>query len=197
MGDVLQSSYGLRQHATVVGHPARFSSLFTWGPEEVFLPLQRLRSSHRSTFLDCLLCVLIFFWSLSLLFSQCMACRPFDRLFLLFVLRVPHGQLFQTYLRLIVHLFRLALIIPASILKKYMEEFERFYCVKDLRYLHCSTLERFASGPRWPRCRPDRSIAPELNRQLPSAVTISIFFFWSLKKGGSSAPSEPPLATCL
>ena len=61
MGDVLQSSYGLRQHATVVGNPARFSSLFAWGPEEVFLPLQRLRSSHRPTFLDCLLSVLIFF----------------------------------------------------------------------------------------------------------------------------------------
>ena len=39
--------------------------------------------------------------SLSLLFSQCLACRPFDRLFLLFVLSVQHGQLFQTYLRLI------------------------------------------------------------------------------------------------
>ena len=101
MGDVLQSSYGLRQHATVVGNPACFSSLFTWGPEEVFLPFQLLRSSNRSTFLDCLLSVLIFFWSLSLLFSQCLACRPFDRLFLLFVLSVPHGQLFQTYLRLI------------------------------------------------------------------------------------------------
>ena len=61
MGDVLQSSYGLRQHATVVGNPACFSSLFTWGPEEVFLPLQRLRRSHRSTFLDCLLSVFIFF----------------------------------------------------------------------------------------------------------------------------------------
>ena len=87
-----------------VGHPARFSSLFTWGPEEVFLPLQRLRSSHRPAFLDCLLSVLIFFWSFSLLFSllfsQCLACRPFDRLFLLFVLRVPHGQLFQTFLSL-------------------------------------------------------------------------------------------------
>ena len=27
--------------------------------------------------------------------------------------------------------------------------------------------------------------------------TPSTFFFWSEKKGGSSAPSEPPLATCL
>ena len=60
---------GLRQHATVVGHPARFSSLFTWGPEEVFLPLQRLRSSHRPTFLDCLLSVLIFNSSRSLFSS--------------------------------------------------------------------------------------------------------------------------------
>ena len=35
-----------------------------------------------------------------------------------------------------------------------------------------------------------------LNTQLPNADTID-FFFWSEKKGGSSAPSEPPLATCL
>ena len=38
MGGVLQSSYGLRQHATVVGNPARFSSLFTWGPGGSFSP---------------------------------------------------------------------------------------------------------------------------------------------------------------
>ena len=30
----------------------------------------------------------------SLLFSQCLACRPFDHLLLLFVLSVPHGQRF-------------------------------------------------------------------------------------------------------
>ena len=114
---VLQSSYGLRQHATVVGHPARFSSLSTWCPEEVFLPLQRLRSSHRPTFLDCLLSVLNFFKSLSLLFSQCLACRAsyysfsefrtasFFQIFVLlelshcsfFCFRVFHLDFFQKY----------------------------------------------------------------------------------------------------
>ena len=41
-------------------------------------------------------------------------------------------------------------------------------------------------------CRRNRT----RNTQLPNANTIDIFF-WSEKKGGSSAPSEPPLATCL
>ena len=57
VGDGVQQS----QRATVVGHPAHFSSLSSWGPGEVFLPLQRLRSSHRPTLLDCLLSVFIFF----------------------------------------------------------------------------------------------------------------------------------------
>ena len=38
-----------------------------------------------------------------------------------------------------------------------------------------------------------------MHAQKPNADTIAPppFFFWSVKKGGSSAPSEPPLATCL
>ena len=33
--------------------------------------------------------------------------------------------------------------------------------------------------------------------QPPNADTIDLFFFLVREKGGSSAPSEPPLATCL
>ena len=57
------------------------------------------------------------------------------------------------------------------------------------------TLSRFGSGPciRRPTAVQERS---HLNTQLPNADTID-FFFWSEKEGGSSAPSEPPLATCL
>ena len=61
VGDGLQWSNELCQRATVIGHPARFSSLSSWGPEEIFSPLQRLRSSHRPTFLDCLLSACIHF----------------------------------------------------------------------------------------------------------------------------------------
>ena len=60
--------------------------------------------------------------------------------------------------------------------------------------LHCNTFKiRFwTAGLRGGACRRDRT----RNTQLPNADT-SDFFFWSDKKGGSSAPSEPPLATCL
>ena len=67
-----------------------------------------------------------------------------------------------------------------------------------LTLIHTATLSRFGSGP-WAyvciygyACRRDRT----QNTQLPNPDTID-FFFWSEKKGGSSAPSEPPLATCL
>ena len=68
-----------------------------------------------------------------------------------------------------------------------------------LTLIYTATLSRFGSGP----CirRPTRPTAVQarshLNTQLPNADTIDFFFFWSEKKGGSSAPSEPPLATCL
>ena len=63
--------------------------------------------------------------------------------------------------------------------------------------LHCNTFKiRFwvvytqANGDA---CRRDRT----RNTQPPNADTIDFFFFWSEKKGVSSAPSELPLATCL
>ena len=64
-----------------------------------------------------------------------------------------------------------------------------------LTLIYTATLSRFGSGPcvRRPSAVQARS---HLNTQLPNADTID-FYFWSEKKGGSSAPSEPPLATCL
>ena len=41
------------------------------------------------------------------------------------------------------------------------------------------------------------AIAPAPEHAAAKGEHIRIFFFWSEKKGGSSAPSEPPLATCL
>ena len=62
--------------------------------------------------------------------------------------------------------------------------------------LHCNTFKiRFRpvfSQAYGGACRRDRT----RKTQLPNADTID-FFFRSEKKGGSSAPSEPPLATCL
>ena len=65
-------------------------------------------------------------------------------------------------------------------------------------HVHCNTFKiRFwvvykLTQAYGDACRRDRT----RNTQPPNADTID-FFFWSEKKGGSSAPSEPPLATCL
>ena len=73
-------------------------------------------------------------------------------------------------------------------------------CMKECRAfdvdLHCNTFKiRFRtvfSQAYGGACRRDRT----RKTQLPKADT-DFFFFWPEKKGGSSAPSEPPLATCL
>ena len=66
-----------------------------------------------------------------------------------------------------------------------------------LTLIYTATLSRFGSATSaWAaglrRCRRDRTWTRSCQTRTPS-----IFFFWSEKKGGSSAPSEPPLATCL
>ena len=61
-----------------------------------------------------------------------------------------------------------------------------------LTLIYAATLSRFGSGP----CirRPAAVQAPE---HAAAKRGHHRFFFWSEIKGGSSAPSEPPLATCL
>ena len=64
--------------------------------------------------------------------------------------------------------------------------------------LYTATLSRFGSGPciRRPTAVHAGAIAPG-TRSCQTRTQSTLFFFWSEKKGGSSAPSEPPLATCL